>query len=259
LPNIIFEDNHIIVVVKPQNMPSQGDISGDTDLLSEIKQYLKQKYNKPGNVFLGLVHRLDRPTGGVMVFAKTSKAAGRLSEQLKSGEFEKTYYAVLSGVLKNKFERLSNFLKKDEKENIVHLAPSLEQGSRLAELDYTVVAVKEILNKQTLTLVKVNLLTGRSHQIRVQFAAAGASVYGDTKYANSAEELSFNTEINREIRQGIKSSINKKTVPATTHLALWAYNLKFNHPVTKERLSFVCLPPMNEVPWNNFDESMFTF
>ena len=330
MPNIIYEDNHIIVVIKPQNIASQGDDSGDTDLLTEIKQYLKEKYNKPGNVFVGLVHRLDRPTGGVMVFAKTSKAASRLSEQLKSGEFEKTYYAVLDGTLKNKFGRLTNYLKKDEKDNIVRLAPPLEQGSKLAELDYTVVAVKgEIAGKfspveggqpqadgvtassqadrvaassqadgvaasggrrggvqvppaqgkasvnlagnknntykfppkivghpdradgvvtnptssaksnlessSILSLVKVNLLTGRSHQIRVQFAAAGAGVFGDVKYGKNATD----------------------NAPKNVHLALWAYNLKFNHPITKERLSFVCLPPLNEKPWNNFDKKLF--
>ena len=219
MPNIIYEDNHIIVVIKPQNMPSQEDSSGDLDLLSDVKNYIKQTYNKPGNVFVGLVHRLDRPTGGVMVFAKTSKAASRLSACIKDGTFEKTYLTVVAGKPKLEYGRLSHYLKKDEDKNIVCIATQLEKDSKLAELDYRVLETKN-----DMSLVKINLLTGRSHQIRVQMSAIKCPVVGDAKYG-----------------EGV----------AKTPLALWATVLKFNHPTTGKRMSFCVFPPPNE-PWSNF-------
>ena len=114
---ILYEDNHVIVVLKPHNVPSQEDESKDKDMLTMVKEYIKEKYNKPGNVYVGLVHRLDRPTGGVMVFAKTSKAAARLSEQFRNGEAEKTYFAIVVGNLKVKQTKLVNYLLKDEINN----------------------------------------------------------------------------------------------------------------------------------------------
>ena len=114
---VIYEDNSIIVVSKPQNVPSQEDASNDKDMLTMVKEYVKEKYNKPGNVFIGLVHRLDRPTGGVMVFARNSKSASRLSEQIRNGEFEKTYFAVTKGIPAVEHTRLTTYLKKDEKNN----------------------------------------------------------------------------------------------------------------------------------------------
>ena len=112
---VVYEDNSIVVVIKPQNQPSQQDESGDLDLLNEVKAYVKEKYNKPGDAFIGLVHRLDRPTGGLMVFARNSKSAERLSKQIQSGQFHKTYYAVVDGRIKQSSERLVHYLKKDEK------------------------------------------------------------------------------------------------------------------------------------------------
>ena len=149
---ILHEDNHVIVVLKPRNMPSCEDESKDLDLLTQIKEYIRVTYNKQGNVYLGLVHRLDRPTGGIMVFAKSSKAAARLSEQMKEGDFEKKYYAVVVG------------------------APTVD-GAKFAELDYRVLE-----ENQGLSLVDVRLHTGRSHQIRVQMNAIGCPLYGDMRY-----------------------------------------------------------------------------
>lgn len=142
-PKIIYEDNHVIVVIKPQNISVQADSSKDIDMLTIIKNYIKQRDNKPGNVFLGLVHRLDRPTGGVMVFAKTSKAASRLTEQLKKKQLKKKYFCVVNGRPQLVENRLVTFLKKDEKTNTVKIAPQLEEGSKEAILEYKVVETKK--------------------------------------------------------------------------------------------------------------------
>ena len=195
--NIIYEDNHLLVVEKPINVPVQADKSGDEDLLSMLKKYLKEKYNKPGDVYLGLVHRLDRPVGGVMVFAKTSKAASRLSKQIQKHEFKKIYMAVTqgkvseSGIFKDK-------LKKDEKTNIT----TVSEDGKEAELSYNLVG---FLNN--LSLVRISLKTGRSHQIRVQFASRKIPLYGDQKYNPNA----------------VKDQI-----------ALFASKIEFKHPITKE-------------------------
>lgn len=139
--DVIYEDNHIVVVVKPQNVPSQADESGDLDMLSMVKAYVKEKYNKPGEAYIGLVHRLDRPTGGIMVFARTSKAANRLSEQIKNGEFVKTYYCVTDGIPKESEGHLVNYLKKDD--NIVKIVPMSETGAKRAETIYKVLEVEK--------------------------------------------------------------------------------------------------------------------
>ena len=220
--DIIFEDNHLLVVIKPQNIPVQEDESKDDDMLRKLKRYLVEKYNKPGDAYVGLVHRLDRPTGGVMVFAKTSKAAGRLCEQIKTDEFEKTYLAVVSGKPRLDRARLVNFLKKDERNNIVKICPEFENGAKKAELDYQVLA-----SNDKYSLVKVNLITGRSHQIRVQMAGINCPIVGDVKYG--------------------------KEEKAKTNMALWATSLKLNHPVTKQRLTFKVFPPKDEKPWTDFD------
>ena len=159
--NIIYEDNHLLVVEKPINVPVQADKSGDDDLLNILKKYIKDKYNKPGDVYLGLVHRLDRPVGGVMVFAKTSKAASRLSKQIQKGEMKKIYMAVTQGKVSESGTFIDK-LKKDEKNNITRVS---EDGKE-AELSYNLIG---FINN--LSLVRINLKTGRSHQIRVQFAS----------------------------------------------------------------------------------------
>ncbi|MBD5132822.1 MAG: RNA pseudouridine synthase [Clostridiales bacterium] len=219
---VLFEDNHLLVVVKPQNVPTQADESGDEDLLTKLKKYLVKKYNKPGEAYLGLVHRLDRPTGGVMVFAKTSKAAARLSEQLKNhDEFEKTYLAVTSG-RPTRTGKIEHYLAKDSKTNTVVVAPSSLEGAKKAESD---IEIKD--ERDGLTLVSVKLLTGRSHQARVQLKALSAPIVGDYRYAGN---------------KLIKSP----------HLALWAYKLVFAHPVSGDIMRFIALPP-DEFPWTVFD------
>ena len=203
---VLYEDNHIIVVVKPFNIPSQGDKTGDIDMLTIIKQYIKEKYNKPGNVYLGLVHRLDRPTEGIIVFAKTSKAADRLTKQINNKEFHKTYYAVVEGKTPSE-GTLKDYLYKDEKTNNSYITD--KSKGKEAVLEYTT-----IKTTNNLSLVKINLLTGRHHQIRVQFANINHPLYGDHRYNKNY----FND--------------NK------TNLALIAKELTFYHPVTKESLHF---------------------
>ena len=221
--NIAYEDNHIIVVVKPQNIPTQEDESKDKDLLTMIKEYIKERDNKPGNVYVGLVHRLDRPTGGVMVFAKTSKAASRLSEQIKNGEFQKTYLTVVNGKPREKRSKLINYLQKNARTNTVQVVPELTTNAKRAELEYEVLDEKE-----KVSLLKVNLFTGRSHQIRVQMKHIGCPVYGDVKYGGDILAKGHN-------------------------LALWAYELRFVHPTTKENMTFKVYPPEDMVPWKSFN------
>lgn len=219
--DILYEDNHVIVVLKPQNVPSQADESGDKDMLTMVKEYIKEKYNKPGNVYVGLVHRLDRPTGGVMVFAKTSKAAARLTEQFKNKEAEKTYFAVVCGTLKAKQTKLVNYLLKDEKNNIVKVVPMATTGAKRAELDYTVLEEKD-----GFSLLKVKLETGRGHQIRVQLSTIGNPIYGDQKYGKDMPKANLN---------------------------LFAVELKFKHPITGDTMVFRAYPPENLKAWNLFD------
>lgn len=209
---IIYEDNHIIVVEKKPNVPSQADKTEDMDMLTLIKKYLKQKYNKQGNVYLALVHRLDRPVGGVMVFAKTSKAASRLSEQVREKKLEKKYLAVVDGKIDKQKGTLEDYLYKDERHNISKVVSKDKKNSKLAILDYEVLTYNEL---KQLSLVKVNLHTGRHHQIRVQFANFGHSIFGDQKY-------------------GIRGK-NKQ-------IALWAYELTILHPITKEKITFKDFP-----------------
>ena len=212
--NIIYEDNHLLVVEKPINVPVQADKSGDEDLLTMLKKYLKEKYNKPGDVYLGLVHRLDRPVGGVMVFAKTSKAASRLSKQVQKHEFKKIYMAVIEGKVSDS-GTFKDKLKKDEKTNITRVS---EDGKE-AELSYNLIGFVN-----NLSLVRISLKTGRSHQIRVQFSSRKIPLYGDQKYNPKA----------------IKDQI-----------ALFASKLEFKHPITKEIMSFE-LPLPERYPFTLF-------
>ena len=218
---VLYEDNHIIVVLKPQNMPVQADESGDADLLTVLKEYIKQKYNKPGNAFLGLVHRLDRTTGGVMVFARNSKCAARLSEAFANREVEKEYLAVLCGTPKAKQGTLVNYLKKNILNNTVYVATEATEGAKRAELSYEILATTPLTS-----LAKIQLGTGRSHQIRVQFSAINTPVFGDARYGGDKY--------------------------GKHNLALWAFKLVFTHPVTKDKMVFVVYPPEN-VPWTDYD------
>ncbi len=205
--NILYEDNHIIVVVKPFNIPVQEDSSKDLDMLTIIKNYIKEKYNKPGNVYLGLVHRLDRPASGVMVFAKTSKAASRLSDQIRKNEVKKTYLAVVHGNIKEE-DTLINYISKDNRTNSSYID---NKNGKESILSYNRLKYDK---ENDLSLVKVNLKTGRHHQIRLQMSNINHPLYGDQRYGKE----------------------DKK------QLALFAYKLEFIHPVSKETLTFSYLP-----------------
>ena len=200
--NVLYEDNHLIVVEKPFNILSQADDTNDLDMLTIIKDYLKEKYQKPGNVYLGLVHRLDRPVGGVMVFAKTSKSASRLSDQIRLNKFNKVYNAVVEGQVKNE-ERLEDKLLKDTKRNIVKVDPK----GKNSILNY-----KKLKQVNNLTLVEIKLETGRPHQIRVQMSHNKNPLFGDQKYNKNAK--------------------------VGEQLALFAKKLEFYHPTTNELMSF---------------------
>lgn len=209
---VIYEDNHIIVVEKPANIPSQGDKTGDLDILTIIKAYLKEKYNKPGNVYLGLVHRLDRPVGGVMVFAKTSKAAARLSEQVREKVFKKKYLVIVNGKFEEKKGTLKDYLLKNERLNKSRVVEEGTKNSKYAELDYEVLKYDK---EQNLSLLKINLHTGRHHQIRVQLSSRDHSIYGDAKYNGRG---------------------------SARQLYLWAYELTIQNVISKEEMTFTSIP-----------------
>ena len=219
--NVIYEDNHLLIVEKPVNISVQQDNTNDKDLLTILKEYLRVKYNKPGNVYLGLVHRLDRPVGGIMIFAKTSKSASRLSEQIRKGTIEKWYLAVVNGKLEKKSDLLENYILKDEKKNITKIVSVDTPKAKYAKLEYQVL---EYSKEKNLSLVNIHLYTGRHHQIRLQFNNIGHTLYGDQRYGKQ----------------------DKKQI------ALWAYKIEFNHPITNERISFNILPK-NMGIWKEFN------
>lgn len=209
---ILFEDNHIIVVEKKPNIPSQADKTEDMDMLTLVKQYIKEKYRKPGNVYLGLVHRLDRPVGGIMIFAKTSKSASRLSNQVREKVFKKKYLAVVDGKINQEQGTLEDYLYKDERHNMSKVVKKDKKNAKIAKLDYKVLKYNEV---KDLSLVEINLHTGRHHQIRVQLSHFGHSIFGDQKYGTRGQGK---------------------------QIALWAYQLTIQHPITKEEMTFEDLP-----------------
>ena len=211
---VLYEDNHLIAVLKPINVPTQKDSSKDIDMVSLVKDYLKKKYNKPGNVYLGLLHRLDRPVSGVLLFAKTSKAAERMTKEIKNHNVRKTYYAVVEGKVDKKGTFIDKLLK-DEKTNFVRVS---DKGKE-AKLEYELICYKN-----NYSLVKINLITGRSHQIRVQFSSRGYPLYGDQRY-------------------------NKKD---KNQIALFSSSIEFTHPVTKEHLTISYNLP-NRFPFTLFN------
>ena len=211
---LLYEDNHLLVVVKPSGVPTQADRTGEPDMLTRLKADLKRRHEKPGNVFLGLVHRLDRPVGGVMVFAKTSKAASRLSAQIRARTFEKVYLAQVHGVPEPREGELVDFLLKDQRSNTVRVAAATEPGAKQARLAYRVEkAGGEV------SLVRIELHTGRPHQVRVQMAAIGCPLVGDRKYGDASSNS-----------------------PGEA-IALWAYEIRFNHPTRGETVCFTVDPP----------------
>lgn len=214
--NIIYEDNHLLIVEKPANIPVQEDSSKDIDMITILKKYRKEKENKPSEAYIGLVHRLDRPVGGIMVFAKTSKAASRLSNQIRENKFHKTYLAVVEGTLPKK-QLLEDYLLKDNKTNITKVVTK-EKGK------YSCLEYEVLQEKNNLSLIKINLITGRSHQIRVQFSNRNHPLIGDSKYGNNKNKID---------------------------IALFAQSISFIHPTTKENLTYSLNMP-NKYPFNIF-------
>lgn len=219
---ILFEDNHVLFAKKPFGVIVQEDSTKDLDMLTILKDYLKCKYSKLGKVYLGLVHRLDRPAGGVMVFAKTSKSASRLSEQVRNRSFRKSYFAVVEGILEKKEGCLENFLFKNSDKNFVKVVDN-NIDSKLAKLNYRVKMVKD-----NLSLIEIELLTGRFHQIRVQFAHIGHPLYGDIKYGGR-QNKHYNG------------------------ISLWSSSLSILHPTTKEEITITASLP-KIFPWSLFSE-----
>lgn len=215
---IIYEDNHLLAVDKPKGLLSQEDHTGKADLLNLCKEYIKKEYNKPGNVFLGLLHRLDKPVSGIMLFAKTSKAASRISEQIRRRTVRKTYLAVVEGK-PPETGFLTHHLLKEESSNIVRAVNAGTKGAKQAELTF-----KVLDQKNDLALLSVNLITGRAHQIRVQFANEGYPVWGDRKYGSG----------------------NHPTI------ALHAWKMSIEHPTHKKEIIFTAGLP-RENPWDLFN------
>ena len=213
---VVYEDNHVIVVIKEAGIPSQADKSGDVDMLTMVKEYIKEKYNKPGNVYVGLVHRLDRMTSGLMVFAKTSKGASRLSNSIREGDFKKEYIAAVEGKLEGN-GTLENYLFKDERTNISSVVNENKKNAKIAKLEYNVLG-HTMYKDREYTYVRVKLYTGRHHQIRVQFSHINHQLYGDVKYG------------------GIKGE-----------LALVACSLKFIHPTKDEMMEFEFMPEKQNI------------
>ncbi len=209
MPDILYEDNHVLVAVKPPNMLSQADSTGDTDLLTELKAYIREKYKKPGGVYLGLVHRLDRPVGGLMVFARTSKAAARLDAQMREHSMGRQYLCVVTGETEDQFT-LTDYLVKDPVRNKVVVCEADQKGARLAILHG-----RTIDRREGTSLCAIRLETGRSHQIRVQMSSSGHPLWGDNRYGHG--------------------------IPGQ-QIALWGYKLSFRHPVTRELLTFHSMP-----------------
>ncbi|MBO7425941.1 MAG: RluA family pseudouridine synthase [Clostridiales bacterium] len=222
---IVFEDNHLIVAVKPAGVLSQADGSDAPDMLTLLKEYIKEKYNKPGAVFLGLLHRLDRPVSGLMVFAKTSKCASRISEQIRERKVTKRYRAVVEGTFKETSGTLSHYALKDPKTNNTRIFDEgkAPKDAKPVKLSYEVVAIGEYKGK-AVSLVEIDLHTGRSHQIRTQLQYTGHPLLGDARYGSGL----YNGDI-----------------------ALESFVLGFDHPTSHEHMEFK-LPVRDEIPWNLF-------
>lgn len=215
--NVLYEDNHIIIVNKASGEIVQGDKTGDTPLVETVRAYIKDKYNKPGNVFCGLTHRLDRPVSGVVIFAKTSKALERINNMLQKHEIKKTYWAIVKNTPKQASGTLVNYLVRNEKQNKSYAYNTEKPNSKRAELNYKVIGKSD-----NYTLLEVNLITGRHHQIRCQLAAMGCPIKGDLKYGFA--------------RSNPDGSIS-----------LHARSVEFTHPVSKELIHVEAPTPVDNL------------
>lgn len=224
--NIVFHDNHLIVAVKPAGMLSQRDQTGDDSILEHVRRFIKECYGKPGEAFIGSVHRLDRPAAGLMIFAKTSKAHTRLNEMFRRGEVQKTYLAISEGIPEHRVGRLVHFLEKDTARNRVQWFLAEGKGRKKAILEYETLGARANLG-----LLKIRLETGRPHQIRAQLAAIGCPIVGDVKYG--------------AMRKTPDQSI-----------CLLSYSLGLIHPVKKEALSFRLTYPADTPFWKEFQSSL---
>lgn len=226
--NIIFEDQHIIVAQKPPKVPSQSDQTEDLDMLSMLKTYLKEKYPSVKDPYIGLIHRLDRPVGGVMVFAKTKEANAKLSEQIRTKKFQKKYYVVVCGKPENKKEELRNYLKKLIALNMSKVVTQESKSGKEAILEYEFIDSINTDEYGALSLLRVDLKTGRHHQIRVQLSHSKLPIWGDNKYNKTFVKM-------------------KKW----TQIALWAYSLSFYHPKDQKLMTFES-DPTEEYPFSLF-------
>lgn len=222
---ILFEDNHLLIVNKPAGILAQGDNTGDFSLLEIYKSYLKKKYNKPGNVFLGLVHRIDRPVSGVVILARTGKALSRMNEQFKLKEISKSYIAITANKPSPESGRLKDYLKKNHKKNKSFVCKSGKKDCKEAILDY-----KLISQSDRYYLINIDLITGRHHQIRCQLANAGCPVKGDLKYGFSRSDKGGG-------------------------ISLHARKILFKHPVKKEEMEIVAPFPAGNL-WNYFEKNI---
>jgi 23S rRNA pseudouridine1911/1915/1917 synthase len=217
--DVLYEDNHLIAVNKKSGQIVQGDKTGDEPLSEKVKTFLKEKYNKPGNVFAGVIHRIDRPVSGVVLFAKTSKALTRMNELFRNREVKKTYWAVVKNKPPHESGTLINYLIKDEKNNRSKAVSAENKSGLKAELSYKILA-----HTNSFFLLEVDPITGRHHQIRVQLSTMGSPIKGDMKYG-----------------------FQRGNEDGSIHLH--ARKINFEHPVTKEKME-IFAPPPNEVVWN---------
>ena len=222
-PTILYEDNHVIVAIKPPNLLTQSDATGDESLLDQVKAYVKETCNKPGEAYIGLVHRMDRPVGGLLCFARTSKAASRLSEQVRVHELNRQYVCIVEGDAPDQFTYV-DYLVKDEEHNRVAVLPSyLKMQGKEAILHGRTIA-----RRDGLSLVAIQLETGRTHQIRVQMQSHGYPLWGDNRYGHG--------------KRG-------------QQIALWGFRLSFEHPVSREHMLFIAPTPETK-PWLLFEREL---
>ena len=221
---IVYEDNHMLVVNKKAGQLVQGDKTGDESLLESVKNFIKKRDNKPGNVFLGLVHRIDRPTSGLVIYAKTSKALSRLTQMVKNREIKKTYWAIVAKEMIANSQRLVHYLKKNEKNNKAIVYPKATEGAKESILTYSLIKTLE-----NYLLLEVDLETGRHHQIRAQLSKIGVPIKGDLKYGAPRSN-------------------------SDGGISLHARKLQFVHPVTKENIEIIAPVPQNDVVWRACEE-----